>query len=219
MEGNAHLENMHNHSGISVELKEIKVSLITDSKGRFTLPTELADGDWTLRASYPYFETVDQTFTVISGIPKNDLSPMTLEQKVVFDVAPDKLVYRYGETVFITLTALNVSDDEVTIYSLTSPMAAFAVRHDGETVVGGLFPGQGAEAQEITLEPGVEQIFEMSWTIDNFDLAPGEYEIYGLLTNSGQYPDYFTPFADAASELNASLYSKLTPATIKISLD
>lgn len=216
VQGRALLENMTEHSGISVELEEIDINLITDAEGKFSLLNELADGEWTLRASYPFFSSIEQSFTVVKGIPETELDNMELTQQIVFDVLPDKLTYTYGDTVFITLEALNVTDEPITLYSLTSPMAAFAVRYEGTTVVGGLFPGQGSQAQEVTLEPGEVQQFSLTWIIDNFDLEPGEYKIFAVLTNSGQYPDYFSPSSDLAAELNESLFQKLTPATITI---
>ncbi|MDP8224868.1 MAG: hypothetical protein P9L99_16025 [Candidatus Lernaella stagnicola] len=215
-QGSATLENMHNHSGISVELAEIGISLVTDEKGEFALISELAEGEWTLFASYPFFSTAEQNFTVVKGRPENDLDPMKLDQRVIFDVRPERPYYTYGETVVITLDATNVSGEIQKLESLSSPMAAFAVRHNSETVVGGLFPGQGSEPQEVVLQPYETLSFTLSWTIDNFDLEPGDYDIYAVLTNSAQYPDYFSPDSELAAELNNSLFSKLTPATISL---
>jgi len=215
VQGYASLENMQNHAGISIKLLEIDISLVTDDSGQFSLISELADGEWTISASYPFFTEDKQSLTIVNGRPENDLQSMSLYQQIIFNVVPDKLEYTYGETVFITLEALNITNEPLTLLSGTSPMAAYAVRHEGQTVVGGLYPGQGAEPQEVELLPEEIQSFTMSWTIDNYELGPGEYQIYAILTNSGQYPEYFS--ADAgSSELNESLFSKLIPVTVTL---
>jgi hypothetical protein len=216
VKGTAHLENMENHSGISVEMADLKVNLVTDESGKFSLMAEIADGTWTLRAVYPYFYAVEQEFTIVNGLLDSALEAMTLRQKIVFNVYVDKLTYTYGETVFITLEALNVTNDAVTLSSLSSPMDAYAVRFEDQTVVGGLFPGQGSAPQETTLAPGEVRTFEQTWTIDNYDLPPGEYQVYAALTNSAQYPNYFSAESELAAQFNESLYSKLTPATITL---
>jgi len=217
LQGSAYLENMSEHSAIRIEMKEIDLSLITDAEGNYSLPNEMAEGEWTLRASYPYFTAAEQSFTIINGMPESDLEPMELAQEVVFNVVPDKPFYTYGETVIITLNVHNVVDYPVTLSSQTSPMTAFAVRHEGATVVGGLFPGQGSEPQSVTIEPGEFVTFVMNWTIDNPDLDPGEYEIYSIVANSDSHPDYFSFDSELADELNKSLFAKLVPATISIS--
>ena len=217
LQGQVILENMSDHSSIRIELKEIELSLLTDAEGSYSLPGEIAEGEWTLRASYPFFSAMEQNFVVVNGTPESDLETMELVQEVVFDVVPEKLFYTYGDTVIITLYARNMTTQEVTLSSQTSPMTAFAVRHEGVTVVGGLFPGQGAEPQSVTLGPGELQEFTMSWTIDNPELDPGEYQIYALLTTSVTHPDYFKTDSDLAEELNESLYAKLVPATISLS--
>jgi len=215
-EGQAHLQNEQNHAGITVTIVEINVSLITNTEGVYSLVNQLADGDWTLRAVYPYFSAQEQSFTVINGVLENSLQTMLLPEKIAFTVTTDKTSYTYGETVFVTLEAVNVTSDPVTIDSMTSPLEAFAVRFNGQTVAGGLFPGQNSEPEQVTLEPGVPQQSQWSWTIDNPDLAAGEYQIYGILTNSGQYPDYFDPNSDLAAQFNDSLFTKFTPATITL---
>lgn len=216
--GHATLENMDNHAGISIELEEIGINLITDENGDFALITELAEGEWTLTASYPFFSPDAQAFTVVKGRPDGELRDMSLNQRVLFNVLPERPVYTYGETVVINLEVTNVTAEPQSLESLTSPMAAFAVRHAGETVVGGLFPGQGSEPQQVTLAPWETLTFTLSWTIDNYELEPGEYQIFALLTDSAHYPDYFSADEEIA-ELNASLYSKLSPATITITTD
>lgn len=215
VQGVASLENMQNHSGISVELLEIGISLVTDDTGEFSLISELADGEWTISASYPFFAGDEQSLTIVNGRPEADLETMILYQQVIFNVVPDKLEYTYGETVFITLEALNITDEPLSLLSATSPMAAYAVRHEDQTVVGGLYPGQGAEPQEVVLQPDEIQSFTMSWTIDNYELELGDYQIFAVLTNSDQYPEYFSSEAETA-ELNESLFSKLTPVTVTL---
>ena len=216
--GQVLLENMTDHSGIRVELVEIGVSLITDQDGKFSLPKEIADGEWTIRASYPYFSTVEEKFSVVGGVPESGLEPMTLTQEVVFDVLPDKPIYTFGETVNISLNVHNIVDHAITLSSASSPMTAFAVRLNDETIFGGLYPGKGAEPQSITLEAGQMEDFSITWTIDNPELPAGaEYQIYALLTVSADYPDYFaTESSTLSAELNDSLYSKLVPTTIII---
>lgn len=216
LQGMALLENMDDHGSIRVEMMEIDLSLLTDQDGSYTLPSEIADGEWTLRASYPYFGLAERAFDVFGGVPESDLATMELTQEVVFDVVPDNTFYTHGETVTITLTVHNVAGQEITLSSSTSPMTAFAVRRDGQTVVGGLFPGQGVEPQSVTLAAGQSEDFILNWTIDNPELEPGEYKIYALLTVSGSYPDYFSQNSELAAQLNESLYSKLAPATIII---
>ncbi len=216
LQGQALLENMSHHGGIRVELEQIKLSLITDDAGAYSLPSEIADGEWTLKATYPYFMSVEEKFTIVNGIPESEIETMELGQQIVFDVTPERLIYTYGETVNIMVSVRNVGFEATTISSATSPMTAFAVRRDGETVVGGLFPGAGAEPQSVTLQPGEVQTFELNWIIDNPDLDVGDYQIYGILCASADYPDYFSQESSTAAELNESLYKKLTPATITI---
>ncbi len=216
LQGQVLLQNMDHHGAIRIELKEIDLSLLTDDEGVYSLPNEIAEGQWTVRASYPFFSAQEQSFTMVNGVPESDLKTMELNQEVMFDVEPEKLIYTYGETVTINLHVTNVVDYEVTLSSLTSPMTAFAVRHEGVTVVGGLFPGQGAEPQSVTLAPGETQDFALNWIIDNPELGAGEFQIYALLTVSETFPDYFTPDSETAAELNESLFDKLVPATITI---
>ncbi len=216
LQGQALLENMDNHRDVRVEMEEIKLSLLTDDAGSFALPNEIADGEWTLKASYPYFASVEEKFTIINGMPDADLKPMKLGQLVAFEVQPERSFYTYGETVNITLRVTNVTNAELTISSATSPMTAFAVRHDDQTVVGGLFPGSGVEPQSVTLHAFEVQTFQLNWIIDNPDLQPGQYQIYALLCVSADYPDYYIQDTGGGSELNDSLYAKLTPAEITI---
>ena len=159
---------------------------------------------------------MEEKFTIVNGIPESEIETMELGQQIVFDVTPERLIYTYGETVNIVVSVRNVGSEATTISSASSPMTAFAVRRDGETVVGGLFPGAGAEPQSVTLQPGEVQTFELNWIIDNPDLDVGDYQIYGLLCASADYPDYFSQESSTAAELNESLYTKLAPATITI---
>lgn len=216
LQGQVLLENMSDHSSIRIELKEIDLSLLTDAEGVYSLPNEIAEGQWTVRATYPFFSVCEQAFTMVNGVPESDLETMELVQEVMFNVEPEKPIYTYGDTVTINLHVTNVIDYPVTLSSLTSPMTAFAVRHEGVTVVGGLLPGQGAEPQSVTLEPGETQDFVLNWIIDNPELGSGEFQIYALLTVSEMFPDYFSPDSELAAELNESLFAKLVPATITI---
>lgn len=214
--GIVQLENMANHSGVRVELVEISTSLLTDMDGTYHLPENLAEGEWTLQASYPFFSLRTETFVMQSGAPADEIEPMKLSQRVHFYVSTDRENYGIGETVEITLDVLNMEDEAVTLSSLTSPQAAFAVRKDDVTVVGALLPGLGEESQSVTIEPGDEFQTTLSWVLDNNSLEPGEYHIYAVLSDNENYPNYFNPDEDLMTQFNESLFSKLVPAVVNI---
>ncbi len=215
-EGQAVLQFQSVYDGVAVEIVELNASVITNASGNFALVNELADGKWTLRASYPYFSTNEQSFTVLNGVPETAVPTLYLTQLVLFRVATDTDVYQLGDTVSITLTAEAATIEPVTLSSPTTPLETFAVVHNGQTVVGSLLPGQVGEPKQITLSPGVPQTFNLFWTLDNANLEAGDYDIYAIVTDAGDYPEYFSADPALAANFNATLFDKLVPATITL---
>ena len=214
--GSVKLENVENHSAVRVELVDIQTSLLTGADGEFTLPENLAEGEWTIRASYPYFTPDDQKFVVQNGTPSQSLDAMELPQRVRFSVHTDKENYVIGETVEIRLFSHNVTEEALTLSSPTSPISAVAVRKDGETILGGLLPGSDEVPESVVLEPGDVDQRTFYWPLDNAELGAGELEIYAVLTDGDNFPDYFTANTATVQQFNESLFSKLDPAVITI---
>jgi hypothetical protein len=214
--GYAFLQQQTDHSYIRVDLPVAGFSMLTDTQGAYQLPKDLSDGDWTIRAQYPYYRTEEQTFSVSKGVPENPLDSMELLQAVQFTITTNGTFFTLGSTLIMTVAAENISTRNVTLQSTTSPMAAFAVRGDGETVAGGLFPGDVPDPESVTLDPGDTKYFELRWKIDDPNIMSGDYEVYAVLTDNGTHPEYFDKSETATPEFNASLFGKLRPANIHI---
>ncbi|MDP8255202.1 MAG: hypothetical protein P9M14_05590 [Candidatus Alcyoniella australis] len=219
MTGHAYLNDSDNHGTIKVELGDAGFSLLTDIQGAYTLPAEMGDGQWTLTARYPYYADALQTIEIIDGYPEEPLQDMLLTKQIELEVLTDRTSYGKHDEVLITLNVTNVSDQELVLGSDTSPATAYAVRIADQIAYGGLFPGTGNEPTSITLEAGETQSFEMSWQIDEFNLTGSDtqIEIFAVYCTSTTHPQYFDP--QALEELNQSLYSRLTPTTIRIVYD
>ena len=214
--GRALLEDQWDHHLIRVELKPIGVSMLTDGHGLFQLPEKLQEGNWTLTASYPYYQSVDQDFLVVNGTPDAQLETMDLQKAIEFSVTTNGSHFRIGSTVQVTMAVENVATKDVTLSSTKSPMAAFAVRKNGQVIYGSLLPGLEDELVEVTLEPGDTNYYEIEWTIDDPALESGEYELFAILTTNATHPDYFDASTEESEEFNSSLYGKLAPAVIDI---
>jgi len=214
--GNVDLENMEDHAGVRIELLEINTSLVTDENGAFILPELLAEGEWTISSTYPFFSSAQQVFIVQNGLPSNKLETMKMEQQVAFNISTNKQEYMAGDVVEITLETINISDEPITLSSTSSPQVALAVRKDGVTVMGNLLPGDELTPCEITIDPEEPTITEISWTIDDLKFEHGEYEIFAILTDNVNYPFYFNPEENLGMEFNESLFQKLLPAIILI---
>lgn len=214
--GSVLLENMDDHKGISVRLEELEASLVTENDGTFILPENLAEGEWTLVSKYPYFKTTSQTFVIKNGQPEEKLETMEMEQAVQFFVWTDQAEYFVGDTVFATIIAENVSDEPVTLASATSPQLAVAIRHEGEIILGGLFPGDQDEFSSVTIDPGAPYETEITWEIDSAFIVSGEYEVYALLTDRENHENYFDPDPEMSEQFNNTLYPKINFATIQI---
>lgn len=214
--GSVRLENMENHSGVRVELTEISTSLVTDDGGAFILPENLAEGEWTVKTSYPYFSDSSQTFTVKNGKPEKELQTIQMQQKIRFDVVTDKFEYLVGETVHITMTAHNLSDEDITLSSTLSPQVALAVVKEEMILVGDLLPGDLEEAESITIEPAIPQVFEISWMLDDVKMESGSYEIYSVITDNVNFPSYFSHDTTLLEQFNYTLFEKLSPAIIAV---
>jgi len=166
--------------------------------------------------SYPFFHTAEQTFSVSRGLPKEPLDDMLLSPAVQFTVTTNGTFFSRGSIVVITLAAENVSTKPALLSSTTGPMAAFSIRRDGESMAGGLFPGEDQTQVDVTLDPGETKYFELRWEIKETDIVSGQYEIFAVLTTNGTHPEYFDPSGEPSLEFNESLYDKLNPAGIRI---
>jgi hypothetical protein len=215
--GSVQLENMEDHASVRVELEEIETSILTEDDGTFTLPENLAEGEWTVQASYPYFSTAEQTFVIQNGTPSQSLNPMELTQIVKFNVFTDKTSYALGEAVEITLFIQNVSEDQtVTLSSPTTPQTVVAVRQENETILGGLTPGSDPIPESLELAPGDFDERSFYWPLDDAKIGTGEFEIFALVTDPDNYPNYFSTDDEMLSQFNESLFTKLIPAVITI---
>ncbi|MBZ0273090.1 hypothetical protein K8I61_13715 [bacterium] len=214
--GRARLSGETDHNDIRVELPDAGFSMFTDKSGNFQLPRDLSDGEWTIVANYPFFHSVTRRFNVVRGVPESPLATIELPRAIAFGISTNGTFFGYGSTVVITLAATNVSTNPVIIASTRRPIAAFAVRRNGETVAGGLFPGYDAlDPVEIEFAPGDTQYFQMRWKIDNPDITSGYYDIYAALASDVTHPSYFSEDAEDAA-FNESLFAKLSPVTIRV---
>ena len=214
--GEVVLENMNDHAGVRVELLEIETSLLTNGDGSFILPENLAEGEWTLAASYPFFSSVNQAFVVQNGLPADDLDRMDMRQQVRFTVSCDKAAYAVGETVSILLFIENLTEQTISLSSETGPQTAFAIRQQGQTLIGGLYPGTEQGSVSISIEANGYATYETTWVPENAQLMSGEYELYGIVADQLNYPAYFTPEVGQINPLNESLFTKLVPAVFTI---
>lgn len=214
--GEVVLENMEDHAGVRVELQEISTSLITQDSGEFVLPENLAEGDWTIQTSYPYFLSASQSFTVQNGMPADELLPMQMEQQILFSLISDTPEYYLGETVTFRLLVENLTDQTVTLSSLTSPQIALAVRFEGETILGDLLPGDQEEGRSMILNPFETIELGMSWPLDDPEVTSGKYQVFGVVTDDVNYPLYFSKDEELVDQFNETLYEKLDPANITI---
>jgi hypothetical protein len=213
--GRVTLENQAEHSNVEVTLTlgGWSVTLLTDAGGTFTVPSDLAAGEWTMQADFPFFGRASGGFTVENGLPTSDLADLLLPRRVRFDVTTDAPAYRLGDPVEITLVAGNTGDETIVLKSATSPMFAVAVVADGRTHIGSLMPGSNPTPEEVTLAPGEQRTFQVTWRTEATPLAPGFYNVYAILAASETYPDFFS--ADFP-ELNDALFAKLVPAPIEL---
>ncbi|MCZ7582176.1 MAG: carboxypeptidase-like regulatory domain-containing protein [Deltaproteobacteria bacterium] len=213
--GQAFLDVESEHSFIRVQAEEGGFSVLTNSNGLFRLPQDLSEGEWEITASYPYFHPVSQAFSVSRGLPTKPLEGMVLPRAVEFSITTNGSFFTRDSTLTITLAAENVSTEPVILSSSRSPMAAYALRLDGVTLAGGLFPGNTDEAQDVLLAPSETKYFELNVVIPA-DLPAGDYLFYAILTTDLTHPEYFDPSEGTASAFNESLYAKLDSAAIRI---
>jgi len=213
--GRVQLQNQSNHYAVKVTitLDEVDLVLITDVEGLYVLPPEMTTGTWDIQAGYPFFGDISQAFEVKNGLPTAQVQDMLLPQVLTFEVTTEQYSYSMGEAIPVFLNVSNTSDQEVILKSGTSPMLTYAIRKDGQVLVGSLLPGDGALGEEVVLGPGEVRQFETTWHTDSLVLEGGVYQIYALLAASETYPDYFDP---ETPELNESLYEKLPFAEVEV---
>lgn len=214
--GEVVLENMNDHAGVRIELMEIETSLLSNEDGSFILPENLAEGEWTITASYPFFSQTSQKFVIQNGMPSDELESMEMHQQIRFTVLTDKESYFVGETIEITLMVENLVSETITLASETSPQAALALRKDGATLMGSLLPGEGESPEGMTLDEGETRFIEASFPLSNAQLVPGVYDLYGVLADGTNYPLYFTSDEEPLDSLNETLFAKLTPTSLVI---
>ncbi len=104
-------------------------------------------------------------------------------------VRTDKLAYRLGEPVQITVTVTNTTDAPLTLYFDTSCQAFFAVEDaSGATVYNlELHVGCLTIPTEITLQPGQSQSYPFTWNqVDDggAPIPPGNYVIRSIIPST-----------------------------------
>ena len=90
-----HLQNQTDHSGVLIKVIEADAIAVTDSFGFFILPN-VANGEYTLQAKYPFFKIVEQKVEIADSVLQTKVQ-LELEQQIQFWVEPAETTFSISE--------------------------------------------------------------------------------------------------------------------------
>ncbi len=237
------LENQSEHSGIMVELLELDTFAVTDSTGKFILQN-IPDGEYTMRAGYPYFSFAETKVLVQNGIIQTPVN-MELKQLLQFWVEPSETTLSALDLSTLTayLFVKNITDTIVTIGGYSSPEIFVAFEPQGfdwpldsvpnlcERRHGTFVNGDLTVAPGYSFLPSVTKSFQRQIPMDWGDscFQRGTYLLFLGYTDLSRFPRYFDsgrylwndsdPRQPVYEQMNKSLYKKqklFRPATILV---
>ena len=137
--GRVKLENQVDHAAVKISWlrndNEIDY-LPTDSLGYYVIP-QLEDGEWIIRAEYPYYAWQSDTIVVTNGKPQHMLKTLFLTQQLAFEVILPKTEYSIYDTLWIEFKATNLTDKILLIRSFSYPIhqVGYAITENEEPFV------------------------------------------------------------------------------------
>lgn len=137
--GRVKLENQVDHAAVMISWfrDDNKADYVpTDSLGYYVLPI-FADGEWIVKAEYPYYAWQSDTIVVTNGKPQRMLKTLFLTQQLAFEVILDRIEYSINDTLWIQFKATNLTDETLLIRSLTQPIheVGYAITENDEPLI------------------------------------------------------------------------------------
>jgi hypothetical protein len=115
--GTAVLADGGDHSGIKIRVVENSSVVNTQANGSFTLP-DLADGDWTLKASREFYSTLTLRLRVRGGLLMEPIGELTLNRTLFMYVRSDSLKYTHkSDSVDIWIVLKNEDVEQLDLFS------------------------------------------------------------------------------------------------------
>jgi hypothetical protein len=230
LNGRVTLENQSDHSGVLVTILGLDTTAVTDSGGYFSF-SDIPDGEWSLEAVYPYFES-DTTVAEMTGGVLQSPVDMELRQLLQFSIEPSDTTISMSESAWDDYHFKmefwghleNLSGHSVRVVGTRIPFRLLAIRPVGFTAsdfcderYGWLSPVNTYDFFDLTFAPSEKRLFGLGlgyrfWTTC---FEPGTYEVYWSLLDNGHYKEHFEPY----SELNRTLLAKrelLSPITLTL---
>jgi hypothetical protein len=236
------LQNQTEHSGIMVELVELDTFTVTDSTGAF-LFKDVANGEYTLKAGYPYFAFASTTITVQGSSIQTPVD-LELQQLLQFWVEPHEITLSIDSlsTIEIILYVENITDSIVSIGGYTLPEFFNALEPQGfnwplinypefcQRVYGTFVNGDIPYPPGGFIPPNTVTSFNVSLWINNIYgcLLVGDYLLFMAYTDLSRFPKYFDsryiwndsdPLQPVYEKMNRSIYKKrelFRPARVHI---
>jgi hypothetical protein len=229
-------------TGIMVELIESNTFTITDSIGSF-LFKDIADGEYTLRAGYPYFAFAECSVMVQNGSIQTPVD-LELQQLLQFWVEPQEITLSIDSlsTIGIILYVENLTDSVVSFGGYDLPEIFVALEPQSfnwpvinypefcHRVYGTFVNSDLPAAPGYFFPPNTVTSFYMSWLMDNpyGCLLVGDYLLFAAYTDLSRFPKYFDkrhiwndsdPLQPVYEKMNRSVYKKralFRPASLHI---
>lgn len=238
------LQNQSDHFGILVKLIELDTLTITDSTGMFSFEN-LADGEYTLTAGYPYFSPVQDSIKVVGGTIQTPVN-IELQQQLQFWIEPPETTISLSNSslFFFRQFAVNITDTIVNVGGYSGPPDFKAYNPQGfnwpfipnpdSTInfcqfrYGTFRRGYTTDAPQFTFMPGDTIIGGISSRFNTDCFLTGTYLFFSAVTDLSRYPEYFDPdfFLNTGDplkviylQMNRSVFRKnelFSPATIYV---
>ena len=137
--GRVVLENQDDHAAVMISWfrnDDKEDYLPTDKLGYYVIP-QLADGEWVVKAEYPYYAWQSDTIVVTNGKPQRMLKTLFLTQQLAFEVILDRIKYSVNDTLWIQFKATNLTDETLFIGSLNYPIHSigYAITKNGKPLI------------------------------------------------------------------------------------
>jgi hypothetical protein len=227
------LQNQTEHSGIMVKIKELDQFVITDSLGFFNFDS-LPNGNFILKAKYPYFATREESIRVVSGKIEPPVH-LELKQLLQFWIEPPETSIsinndpNYCRLTGFRLNMANLTDSTVTVQNskggtlhleALKPIG-FSWPTDnchatyGMFIVGNLAfgPNYTFQPKDTVSLPSGSIIME----VDPLCLSLNKYLLYATIPDQLNFKEYFdidslqagTPNQPRYNQMNSSLLKKI----------
>jgi hypothetical protein len=115
--GRALLADKDDHSGIKIKIVENSSVVTTQADGSFTLP-DLADGNYTLKASREFYSTLTARIQVKGGLLMDPIGELILNRTLFIYIRSDSLQYTHkSDSVGIWMVIKNNNVEKLDLFS------------------------------------------------------------------------------------------------------